>query len=89
VTLPDRALRGSEPCPRARSRPDWDAMLTFGLTLLVSLFSLGIANLLALRRVLAATLGRLAIESWFYLWFNVGKHWAKATGNRRMLERVT
>jgi uncharacterized SAM-binding protein YcdF (DUF218 family) len=36
-----------------------------------------------------ATLGRLAIESWFYLWFNVGKHWAKATGNRRMLERVT
>jgi len=29
-------------------------LLTFGLTLLISLFSLGIANLLALRRVLAA-----------------------------------
>lgn len=237
MTPPDRALEGIEPRPQARRRPDWDALLTFGLTLLVSLFSLGIANLLALRRVLAAarppqsdsvfrgkilvfgkrlsherpdadylrrldraldkyegprrqqlvllggrtrgaslsegeagarylrardgerdlnlhiesesthtienlrclrevlspeerdrplllvtnryhlarvglvarslglryrlepaearlgldpaTLGRLAIESWFYLWFDVGRHWAKATGNRRMLERVT
>jgi len=35
------------------------------------------------------TLGRLAMESWYYLWFNVGRHWALATGNRRMLERVT
>lgn len=36
-----------------------------------------------------ATLSRLAIESWFCLWFNVGKRWAETTGNRRMLERVT
>lgn len=36
-----------------------------------------------------AMLGRLAMESWFFLWFNVGKRWAQATGNRRMLNRVT
>jgi hypothetical protein len=66
-------LRGTEPCPRARS-------LGLCYRLEPAEACLGLDP---------ATLGRLAIESWFYLWFNVGKHWAKATGNRRMLERVT
>lgn len=73
MTPPDRALRGTEPCPQARS-------LGLCYRLEPAEACLGLDP---------ATLGRLAIESWFYLWFNVGKHWAKVTGNRRMLERVT
>lgn len=43
-----------------RVSTDWDALLTFTLTLLVSLGTLGIANLLALSRVVSTARVRLA-----------------------------
>lgn len=33
--------------------------------------------------------GRLALESFFCLWFKVGRGWARLTRNRRMLARIT
>jgi uncharacterized SAM-binding protein YcdF (DUF218 family) len=43
-----------------RVSTDWDALLTFTLTLLISLGTLGIANLLALSRVVSTARVRLA-----------------------------